>query len=277
MSARVWIAYGLLAGIVLVLVSGGVYLTRYMIQQYTYEVGELRTETATIDLAGAEVVHAQVDMGVGELYIAGTANPLTDESLMQAEFTFNVDALQPVITYTVTAGRGELVIQHTAPSTRRIPNLNSMSAYQADWHLYFTDHAPLDLAIEMGVGEANLTLAGLPLQALAFELGVGEANIDLRGDWPRDLRVRLSGGTGATRVLLPSNVGVRVQAEKGIGGIQTMGLQQNGDRLVNEAYGASEVTIDLDVETGIGEICLLVEGMAAGLDACDADQPESAQ
>ena len=55
-----------------------------------------------------------------------------------------------------------------------------------------------------------------------------------------------------------SAVGARVRAEGGLGKINAEGLQREGDPYVNDAYGASDVTLDVDVRGGVGQINLEV-------------------
>jgi hypothetical protein len=59
-------------------------------------------------------------------------------------------------------------------------------------------------------------------------------------------------------VQLPSEIGVRVNAEGGLGQINAEGLQREGDAYVNDAYGDSDVTLDVDVRGGVGQINLEV-------------------
>jgi hypothetical protein len=59
-------------------------------------------------------------------------------------------------------------------------------------------------------------------------------------------------------VLLPSEVSVRARAQGGLGKINAEGLQREGDSHVNDAYGSSDVTLDVDVQGGVGEINLKV-------------------
>ena len=54
---------------------------------------------------------------------------------------------------------------------------------------------------------------------------------------------------------MPQSVGVRVQAAV-IGSIRAGGLQWSGEAYVNAAYGPSPVTLDISVESGMGQINL---------------------
>jgi hypothetical protein len=53
-------------------------------------------------------------------------------------------------------------------------------------------------------------------------------------------------------------VSVRARAQGGLGKINAEGLQREGDSYVNDAYGSSDVTLDVDVQGGVGEINLKV-------------------
>jgi hypothetical protein len=70
--------------------------------------------------------------------------------------------------------------------------------------------------------------------------------------------VSIQGGVGEATVMLPSEVGVRAKAEGGIGKINAEGLTREGNSYVNDAYGNSDVILEVDVEGGVGEINLEV-------------------
>src|SRR5215210_4924032 len=57
---------------------------------------------------------------------------------------------------------------------------------------------------------------------------------------------------------LPSEVGVKAKAEGGLGKINAEGLKRVGDSYVNDAYGESDVNLNVDVQGGIGAIDLEV-------------------
>ena len=89
-------------------------------------------------------------------------------------------------------------------------------------------------------------------------MAAGATTVDLTGDWERDLSALVRGGAGGVRVLLPSQVGVRVNAGTRLGRVNTDGLQEQGEAFVNDAYGDSEVTLEVRVQGGVGQINLKV-------------------
>ena len=60
------------------------------------EVGELQTETRSVEPENAESVRANLRMGIGELNLTGGA-----DALMEADFAYNVSSWQPQANYEV--------------------------------------------------------------------------------------------------------------------------------------------------------------------------------
>jgi hypothetical protein len=119
----------------------------------------------------------------------------------------------------------------------------------------------LELKVDQGAGRARLTLGGLALSRLDVHLGAGETIVDLTGDWKNDLTADIDGGVGRATVRLPSDVGVRATAHGGIGAINVRGgLIKVGDAYVNEVYGKSPITVNVNVKGGVGEINLELGG-----------------
>lgn len=236
-----------------------------------FQVGSMRTESETVGVGNAETVRADIEMGFGEIEISGGAS-----ELMEAEFTFNVDELDPVVSYDVSGSTGRLTVEHR--DTKGFP-LGDYGDARSEWELRFNDDVPMDLTlslgaaqgdidlrglaltslnIQVGAGEANLWLGNNPLRNMDLEMGAGVLTLDMTGVWARDLDAEISGGVGRLTIYLPSEVGVRVNVQMGIAVLDTRGLQKDGDTYTNDAYGSSDVTLRLDIEGGIGNIQLEV-------------------
>ena len=99
-------------------------------------------------------------------------------------------------------------------------------------------------------------LDSLTLTGLTLHMGAGKTTVDLTGDYRRGFDASIEAGVGEATVLVPSEVGVRVRAEGGPGKINAEGFQREGGSYVNEVYGDSDVT--LDVQGGVCEINLEV-------------------
>ena len=103
---------------------------------------------------------------------------------------------------------------------------------------------------------------------LDVSLGAGESTIDLSGNWTRDLDVTVDAGAGSIQMRLPSNVGVRVEVDTGLGSVDAFNLKKDGNVYTNDAYATSDVTLDVMLKAGLGEIDLeVVEEAAILLDS----------
>lgn len=232
----------------------------------TVTVGEIQTQSTSINPEDADQVRVILKMGAGELKIDNGA-----DGLMEADFTFNVDAWDPIVTYNVTGGEGRLTVEQP-----RTDELSVGTGFHNEWDIRFGDRVPLDMRIECGAGEQDIDLAGLPiteldmklgagdvdvnlsdnetLTRLEFDIGAGNVDINLDGPWTNDVEVDIQGGVGQTKLRLPRDIGVRVNVTKGIGDVDASGLYRDGNAYVNEAYGESDVTLEIDMQAGIGRV-----------------------
>lgn len=236
--------------IVLLVVTAVLILATGCINIGSMDVGPTQTETQVVEQGSAETLTAEINMGAGQLEIDGGA-----AELVEAEFTYNIETWKPELEYTVRGENGRLVInQPDSGEINGIPTNN----IEYKWDIRFNDVMPTDLSINLGAGEGILDLNGLHLTNLNIEVGAGETQIDLSGDWPESFDVNVSGGVGATEIILPDNVGVRVKPTTGIGNLEVHGLVRNGDVYTNDLYGEADVELDINVSSGIGEITLRI-------------------
>ncbi len=237
------------------------------------EVGELQRESQVVelsrldDLADGAELRVVVTMGAGELDVDGGA-----EELLEAEFAYNIAEWVPKVEFQ----RDRLTVSQ--PPSRNMP-FNESVRYE--WDLSFNDTVPLLFRAEIGAGQGMLDLGSLnvrtvdlklgagdlevdlngnrTLERLDADLGAGEFVLDLRGEWEKDVDVNVRGGVGATTIRLPENIGVRVRVNKGLGSVNTSGLQRDGNDYVNSLHGVTEVTLYINVQAGIGEVTLIGE------------------
>jgi hypothetical protein len=205
---------------------------------------EARTESQRVELGGAESARVEINMGAGVLGIAGGA-----KDLLEASFTYSQESWKPEVSYAVSGSEGVLSIKQPSV-TGVIPS----PELRYEWALRFNSEVPMEMKIEMGVGGGELELGDLNLRKLDLSVGVGGANISLDGDWESDLDATISGGVGGLKITLPRDVGVRVEAESGLGGVDARDFQREGDIYTNDAYGRTDVTLDIRVEVGVGGV-----------------------
>lgn len=212
-------------------------------------VGELQNESQSVELGDASSVSVEINFGAGDLQVTGGA-----EKLLEADFTYNVAKLKPEVAY----ADGKLSVRQ--PGVKGLPILQDITDFRNEWGLRLSDEVPMDLSVIVGGGSSDLQLAGLQLTRLDVNQGAGMSTIDLSGGWKRDLDVSIDTGAADITVRLPKDVGARVEVEAGPTAIEATGLRREGNVYTNNAYGVSDVTLNVAMKAGIGRINLEVEG-----------------
>lgn len=213
--------------------------------EHSWNSAYMQHETQSIGLQGAKRVSANINIPAGSLTVSGGSAALLD-----ASFDYDNRDGKPNIDYSVSDGEGQLNIAQNGGGDTH------WGGHENDWNLQFASGIPINLQLNMGAGQGNLRVKNVDLSNLEVHMGVGDLNLDLTGPRSKDLDATIQGGVGSARVLLPKDVGVRVQASGGLGSINANGLQRDGDAYINTAYGKTPATINLTIEGGIGQINL---------------------
>lgn len=213
----------------------------------TVPTGETKTDTRSVDLPKAEIVHAEVKMGAGDLRLRGGA-----AKLMEGQFRYNVESWKPDIRYDQTGFRGQLLIEQAGKGGTTGDIVN-------EWNISLTNTLPLDLETTLGAGEARLDLGGLTLRSASIKMGAGTSEITFSSEPKHSFDLTVRGGVGEATIRIPRTVGVIAKAKGGIGEINVRGLTKQDGSYVNDAYGKSKVAVNVDVQGGVGQINLYSE------------------
>lgn len=216
-----------------------------------------QTWVETVALGPARAARVEIALDAGHLRVAGgslagTGRPIPRGDLVWSEFTAGADAAPPAISYDVVGDIGHLTIDQTYGHGFAWP----WEHHDARWDVALNPTVPTDLHIELGTGECDVHLGGLTLTDLAVSLGAGEATFDFTGDWRDDLAATIESGAGELTILVPRDLGVRIDIEQGAGSIEAGDFTETAHGYVNEAHGQTPVTLDLEIEQGAGEIQL---------------------
>jgi hypothetical protein len=232
--------------ITMILLMSAIFALLGCIQPEKVRPGPLQNESISIPLKDAKKVKAQINMGVGNLNIQGGS-----EGLMEANFLYNSGLGKPKINYDVNNGIGFLLVEQ--PSMKAVSDNDNI---RNDWNLLLDSHVPMDLSVLLGVGMSDLRLGGMNLDNFSIQGGTGNITIDLKGI-DKDLNATINAGISDLALNLPSRTGVKVHIEKGIGMVEAEnGFKRMGDSFVNEAYGISNSTQNIEVKSGIGNVML---------------------
>ena len=153
-------------------------------------VGDVGGDVRYVEVQGAHDVHASLRMGSGALHLGGGA-----EHLMKARFSYVHQDWRPEVLYEVREGTGHLDV--------RQPDLLGTLLHSPDYHwdLQLSDSIPLDVALKLGSGQADLDLRTLQIRKLRAALGSGRCRADLRGDHSHLQHVSVKSGSGLNELV----------------------------------------------------------------------------
>ncbi|MHB8754538.1 MAG: toast rack family protein [Candidatus Acidiferrales bacterium] len=211
--------------------------------------GQMQSEVVSVPLGAAKTVSVHMKMAAGELNISGGSPQLLD-----GKVRYNVPSWKPDVSYSVQDGKGALMVMQPETSN------TTFGGVKYTWDLHLNNAVPLDVAVEMGAGNSTLNFSGMTLRNLDVRMGAGNSTVDLSGDWKQNVTASIQGGVGEARVRLPRDVGVRVSVNGGLGSVNAPDFKKDGDDYVNHAYGKSNITVEVHVTGGIGQVDLELAG-----------------
>ena len=80
--------------------------------------------------------------------------------------------------------------------------------------------------------------------------------MDLSGVWLQDVNATVKGGLGRVTLILPNSSSARVTTQGMLSKINAPDLANDGGVYTNDAYGLSDVSMRIDIESGFGEIVM---------------------
>jgi hypothetical protein len=122
------------------------------------------------------------------------------------------------------------------------------------WSLKLARSVPVDLAVDIGVGQAKLDLSDLNVTDLSTNMGIGQTSVTLpdRGR----LQAHVEGGIGSLDIVIPSGMEARIHFDTGLVGRSLPNSYEDsgGDVYITPGYAGAGNRIDLEVELGIGAV-----------------------
>ncbi len=201
------------------------------------------TDNESRVLGTADRVEVYLEQDTGDLDLDGGA-----DKLMEATFRYNIEQWKPVVTY---KEQGEVwnlsVIQ---PGT----DMRVASGAENNWDIELGSHIPIDLAINLGAGDADLVLGYLDLTDLDVNVGAGDLFLDLASYDGDNLTVHLNCGVGEADLRVPGGMGVRVVPILGVGSVSSTGLTLVGSEYHNGAYDPQLAHVVIYANLGVGDL-----------------------
>ncbi len=198
----------------------------------------------TIPSQGESRAVVTIKMAAGELDVRGGAGG----ELMKGSFYYNRRPWEPRIDYQVSGGVSRLVVEQRrmGPAFGRVRN---------NWNVVCPGRSRRSCGWTSASEKPESTWTASPSPS-SMSRWAGGMDLDLSGARNEGLTGQIEGGIGRAEILLPSDIGVRLRIEGGLGSIHAPGFIKDGETFRNEARGKTGASLDLAIEAGIGRIDL---------------------
>ncbi|KKG10953.1 DUF4097 family beta strand repeat-containing protein [Methanosarcina sp. 2.H.A.1B.4] len=245
-------------------------LTIVLLVSGCVEVGELQTESRSVDLGGARSADVELEMYSGEMNIIGGTGG--EDELLNAEFRYNVAAWKPEIEYNVLEGQGRLIVRQP-----EIQGGITGGSARNEWDLRLKEDVPLDLKARLSSGDCSLNMDSSLLkmldigsssgdikadlsgnQALLEEIEIVQASgntlLDLSGEYPSLSAVVMDSSSGDITAGLTGNYGplslVEIKLSSGDAFVDLTGNWSN-DSLMEVAVSSGDITLWVPRNVGV--------------------------
>lgn len=200
------------------------------------EEGEVELETAhlTAPLDDAESAQVNVDFSVGKA--SAKALPADSDNLFEARITYVGEYEFEV------SGESErsVSLRQKGSFPNKIARLIS-HAKSLEWDIALAQNIPHRLHLKGGLGETDINLTGLLVEAIKLDTGVGKVALTLPSQ-EVDFDASINGGVGKTDVTLPAGAGGRLKIDGGVGEVNIL--------------AAPTVDMRIKANSGLGQISL---------------------
>jgi len=194
-------------------------------------------------LAGLAQADLEVDFAAGQFNITR----LTDSpSLIEADLEL-ATSRKPAWTINRRDDRAEMLLKYVRGDW--IENWNWHGGDR--WSLRLSPEVALSLDVDVGAGDATISLIGLNVQDLKVESGAGQTKIIFpqKGDFSGGI----SGGVGAVVLEIPVEMAARLQIDRGLSALDISSrFTKENDVYRTDDWETNPNRVDLDVDVGVG-------------------------
>ena len=111
------------------------------------------------------------------------------------------------------------------------------------------------LEVEAGAASVRLSsIANANAALLSVETGVGSVELDFRGTWTRDLAAAVDVSIGTLKLIVPEDVGIRMDVGKVLARVTAPGLVTRDGVLVSENWDTARYKLTVRAKTVFGTI-----------------------
>jgi len=116
--------------------------------------------------------------------------------------------------------------------------------------------------LELAAGAAEFEASGLGnagFEALEFEGAVGAVSLDFTGEWTHDASAEISVGLGALRLVLPRNIGVRLEKSGLLAGFNPSEMEQVENGWQTQNWDSAPHQLRIDLKAAFGKVDIVFD------------------
>lgn len=136
----------------------------------------------------------------------------------------------------------------------------SVETGASDTEILFSRPNPISCdRLEISMGAAALRARGLAnanCARISFEGGVGDVSLDFSGDWRRNMEADLTLALGSAELLVPENVGVRVEKETFLTDFDRSRFEERDGVYYSSNWESASRRLSVDVEGAFGSVAI---------------------
>jgi hypothetical protein len=122
---------------------------------------------------------------------------------------------------------------------------------------FSTPNAERMRSLDLEVGAASLKASGLAnanAPEIRVQAGVGGVELDFGGPWTQDVDLTVRVALGGVKIMVPSDVGVRVEAQKFLASFDSRGLTKRGNAYFSDNWESAAHHLTIRSKTTFGSL-----------------------
>ncbi len=111
--------------------------------------------------------------------------------------------------------------------------------------------------LDLTMGAAAFAVRGLGhagCERITTEGGVGDLTLDFQGEWRRDMEADITMALGSVTLIIPENVGVRVDKDTFLTGFDRSRFYKRGDTYYSDSWDTAERRLTVQLEGAFGSV-----------------------
>jgi len=111
--------------------------------------------------------------------------------------------------------------------------------------------------MELAAGAAEFDVSGLGnagFEALEFEGAIGNVTLDFTGEWTHDASAEISVGLGALHLVLPRDIGVRLEKTGFLAGFNPRGMEKVENGWQTQNWDSAQHHLRIDLKAAFGKV-----------------------